>query len=151
MTPEEAKRIADEATERCRVSNQQSTTLQESLAIADQAVVKVSFATKLQWGAIGVVGVALAGFIVWALSVVGTVGTAQAQAKAASERAATLELRIESVDSSSRVAIEKVDSGTRVAVENLRKEVADERSTTNQKLTDMQVTLQAVLREVRRK
>ena len=151
MTPEDAKRIADEAVERCRVSNQQPATLQESLAIADQAVVKVSFSTKLQWGAIGVVGMALAGFVVWALSVVGGVGEDQAQAKAASDRTGVLELRIESVDSSSRVAIEKVDSGTRVAVENLRKEVADERATTNQKLTDMQVTLQAVLREVRKR
>jgi hypothetical protein len=47
--------------------------------------------------------------------------------------------------------IEGMDAGARVAVENLRREIADERTSTDKKLTSMQLTLETLVREVRKK
>lgn len=52
------------------------------------AVDKVTLWTKIQWGVIGVVGTALAGFVVWALATLGSINSAMAQDKATTEATA---------------------------------------------------------------
>lgn len=104
----------------------------------------VSVQTKVQWGAIGAVVLVVGGLLAWNLDAIkdAIVTSAQAKeiAKGASDKADRTAVRLESID-----------AGTRVAVEQLRKEIADDRANTNKQLTDMQITLQAVLREVKKK
>lgn len=129
-------------------------TIREALAIADQVVEplqekteEVAKATKWQWlglGFLGAVTVAVGGFVAWGLAFLVSIGSAQAQTQATAERA--LE--------AAKVAgarIETVDAGSRVAIERLTQDLANERANTDKKLTDMQITLQAILREAKKK
>lgn len=49
------------------------------------AVDKVTLWTKIQWIGLGSIGLALAGFVVWALATLGTINSAMAQDKATVE------------------------------------------------------------------
>lgn len=133
-------------------------TVHEVLAIADvvteQAIAKVTGktdqtakSTRLQWVGLSILGAFTVGsgvFMAWCLSVVLGLGTAQAQTKATADAA-----RDGLVTNAAR--IEAVDSGTREEISALRKEIAGDREDTRKQLTDMQITMQAVLREVKKK
>ena len=112
--------------------------------IADQAVARTAFSTRIQWGAIGAVVVAFGAVF----SVVLTRMDAQAQSSAQATSTSTAAL---DASRANAARIESVDAGTRQAIENLRRDIAEERADAAKKLTDVQLTLQAVLREVKRR
>ena len=53
----------------------------EMLEEKTKKIDNTSLSTKIQWGVIGAVGLALAGFVAWALITLGTISDAQAQSR----------------------------------------------------------------------
>lgn len=129
-------------------------TIREAVVIADAAVEqtaqqaeKTARSTRFQWMGIGLLGaivVGVGGFLAWCLITLGAIGTAQAQTGAKADTAIEMSKR-------NAERIEAVDAGTAAKFERLERKIDDNNTNQQRQLTDMQITLQAVLREVRKK
>ncbi len=119
-------------------------TIREAVVIAEEAVAKTAWHTRIQWGVVGAFILGAGTFISWSLNKLDIVNVAMAQAQA--QGAANTE----QINRNS-TRIEAVDAGTRAAVERLERKIDASEERTAKKLDDVQLTMQQVLKEMRRK
>lgn len=132
----------DEKSKQGARSSRDLSTLHEAAAIADAKVKPVKRQTNLQWAVLGSIVLGVAGFIAWSLAFLSTVSTAQAQTS-------TQQIADHNAQITLTARVETIDAGRAADNQRLERKIDAIAENTDKKLTDVQATLNAMLREQR--
>ena len=108
------------------------------------AIKKTAWHTNIQWGVVGAFLVGAGSFVSWSLTKLDVVNVAMAQAQTIS---VSNQKQIELIDSGVRAS----DAGARAAIERLERKIDTNNEANEKKFQTMQTTMDAVLREVRKR